>query len=305
MGSVAARAGPPPQALACPAAYRPRNPRATSLYQLLETHFETLKRLWEERFERRYGFWKGYWDSAVFSYLDCGLFESGFARVVCPECRFEFLVAFSCKGRGLCPSCGAKRAAIFSQLLQTKILADVPHAQWVFTLPKMLRPYFLYHRELLGELAQLAYETVREMMAAAVDQSHARPGMVAVIQTFGSSLKWNPHIHAIVTRGVFLDDGSWLPIPFVDSFRAELLFRHKVLGLLRDRDLITQERIELLLSWRNSGFGVHNRTTVYPSDAEGLHKLACYLMRPPVNLSSPASAITRSPSFSSTSPRLL
>ena len=150
MGSVAARAGLPPQAFACPAAYRPRNPRQSSLYQLLETHFETLKRLWEERFERRYGFWKTYWDSAVFSYLDCGLFESGFARVVCPECRFEFLVAFSCKGRGLCPSCGAKRAAIFSELLQSKILADVAHAQWVFTLPKMLRAYFVFHRELLG-----------------------------------------------------------------------------------------------------------------------------------------------------------
>jgi hypothetical protein len=50
----------------------------------------------------------------------------------------------------------------------------------------------------LGELARLAYETVRVMMAAAVEQPHARPGMVAVIQTFGSSLKWNPHIHAIV-----------------------------------------------------------------------------------------------------------
>jgi hypothetical protein len=55
MGTVAARAGFAPRALACPAAYRPRNPRASSLYPLLETHFETLKRLWEERFERRYG----------------------------------------------------------------------------------------------------------------------------------------------------------------------------------------------------------------------------------------------------------
>jgi hypothetical protein len=102
---------------------------------------------------------------------------------------------------GLCPSCGAKRAAIFSHLLQNKILQDVAHAQWVFTVPKMLRPYFLYHRELLGELARLAFETVREMMAEAVERPDARPGMLAVIQTFGSSLKWNPHIHAIVTRG--------------------------------------------------------------------------------------------------------
>ena len=54
---------------------------------------------------------------------------------------------------------------------------------------------------------------------------------------------------------------------------------------MRARELITQDRIDLLRSWRNSGFGVHNRTTVYPSDSEGLHKLACYFMRPPVNLS--------------------
>ena len=52
-----------------------------------------------------------------------------------------------------------------------------------------------------GELARLAFETVREMMVAAVEDSDARPGMVGVIQTFGSSLKWNPHIHAIVVGG--------------------------------------------------------------------------------------------------------
>ena len=262
-----------------------RHPRATSLYQLLDVHYETVKGVWEERFERRYGFWRGLYDAGVAKYLDGGLFESGFARVKCTKCPAEFLVAFSCKGRGLCPSCGAKRAAIFSDLLQNKILADVPHAQWVFSIPKMLRLYFLHHRELLGELARPAYETVREMMAAAVEEPHARPGMVAVIQSFGASLKWNPHIHAIVTRGVFLRNGSWQPIPYVDTHTAELVFRHKVLRLLRDRELITQERIDLLLSWRHSGFSVHNHTTVYPSDTEGLHKLACYLMRSPVNLS--------------------
>jgi hypothetical protein len=41
----------------------------------------------------------------------------------------------------------------------------------------MLRPYFLFHRQLLGELARLAYETVRERMAAASDEPMARPGM--------------------------------------------------------------------------------------------------------------------------------
>jgi len=47
----------------------------------------------------------------------------------------------------------------------------------------MLRPYFLYHRELVGELARLAYETVHEMMATAIDESHepeTRPRFKAV-----------------------------------------------------------------------------------------------------------------------------
>ena len=149
----------------------------------------------------------------------------------------------------------------------------------------MLRPYFLHHRELLGDLACLAFNTVREMMAAAVDEPGARPGMVAVIQTFGSSLKWNPHVHAVVSRGAWSRDGRWHPIPYVDPHQAELLFRHKVLRLLRERELVSEERIDLLLSWRHSGFSVHNHTTVYPADTEGLHKLACYLMRAPVNLS--------------------
>ena len=100
-----------------PGSLPPRNPRAGALCQLLESCYETVKGLWEERFERRYGFWKGFYDTAVVRYLDCGRFESGFARVRCTACPNEFLVAFSCKGRGLCPSCGATRAAIFSDML--------------------------------------------------------------------------------------------------------------------------------------------------------------------------------------------
>ena len=60
-------------------------------------------------------------------------------------------MAFSCRGRGLCPSCGAKRAAELAAFLIDEVVEDVGHAQWVFTVPKMLRVYFLYHRELLGE----------------------------------------------------------------------------------------------------------------------------------------------------------
>ena len=44
-------------------------------------------------------------------YLKCGLLEHGFLRVQCDNCHAEHLVAFSCKCRGFCPSCGARRMA--------------------------------------------------------------------------------------------------------------------------------------------------------------------------------------------------
>ncbi len=93
------------------AAYRARRPAETPLYVLIESLYETVKGAWEDLFERRYGFWRGLLDSVVARYLDCGLFKRGFARIRCPDCAAEYLLAFSCMGRGLCPSCGAKRAA--------------------------------------------------------------------------------------------------------------------------------------------------------------------------------------------------
>ena len=42
-------------------------------------------------------------EEAVHRYLDCGIFESGFARVRCGEGRHDFFVAFSCKLRCICP----------------------------------------------------------------------------------------------------------------------------------------------------------------------------------------------------------
>ncbi len=45
----------------------------------------------------------------VLRYLACGDFYRGFVRCRCDVCRHDVLVSLSCKQRGLCPSCGARR----------------------------------------------------------------------------------------------------------------------------------------------------------------------------------------------------
>ena len=92
-----------------PALYRPRNARATALYQLLEAYYEDVKAIWEERFEKKYGFWRGFVDTVVARYLDCGVAEAGFARLKCEACGSERLLTLSCKHRGICPSCDLSR----------------------------------------------------------------------------------------------------------------------------------------------------------------------------------------------------
>ena len=268
----------------CPRIYRPRRPRQTPLFQLLESLYEPVKLCWEERFEARYGFWQGCWDKAVARYLDCGIWEQGFARVRCGECRYEMLVPFSCKQRELCPSCAAKRGCELAAFLVDHVLEDVAHAQWVFTIPKMLRPLFFRRRELRGVLARLAWQTVRELMAAAVEEPRLRPGMVSVIQTFGDRINPHPHVHALVSRGGWTWDDRFIPVPYVDPTAAERLFRHKVFSFLLREELITHERVELLSSWRHTGFSVHNSVYLPPGDHQAVEALVRYTTRPPVSL---------------------
>jgi hypothetical protein len=47
---------------------------------------------------------------------------------------------------------------------------------------------------------------------------------------------------------------------------------------------MSEERIELLLSWRHTGFSVHNRVRVEPEDGRAVERLARYIMRPQISL---------------------
>jgi hypothetical protein len=123
---------------------------------VLAEHFEALTRVHDQRFEPTHGPLRAVARAAVGRFLDCGLLEHGFARVRCPQCRAEYLVAFRCKGRHFCPSCHARRLAEWSLWLDEHLLAAVPHRQVVLTVPKRLRAYF-YDRRRLALLSRAAY----------------------------------------------------------------------------------------------------------------------------------------------------
>jgi hypothetical protein len=76
--------------------------------------------------------------------VECGDLHHGFARVKCRDCHHEHLLAFSCKRRHFCPSCHQKRVVEFGEWLCSHMLRKIPHRHAVFSIPKILRRYFLY-----------------------------------------------------------------------------------------------------------------------------------------------------------------
>ena len=131
---------------------KPRNPKASPLYQCVKTHFAEFEASYPTRYQEQYGFYRPVIGRVLEKFLGCGDLTKGLARVRCDSCRHEYLLAFSCKGRYFCPSCHQKRVLQFGSWVTEEVLASVPHRQYVFTIPKMLRGYFRKDRRLLGKL---------------------------------------------------------------------------------------------------------------------------------------------------------
>ena len=123
-----------------PSPYARRRPENTVLYRLVQQHLETYLVLAREED------WDGHAVPAFVErelprYLECGILAHGFARARCGECGHDFLLAFSCKGRGLCPSCNARRMAETAAHRVDHLFLPLPVRQWVLSVPKRLLRY--------------------------------------------------------------------------------------------------------------------------------------------------------------------
>ncbi|MCX5847111.1 MAG: transposase [Deltaproteobacteria bacterium] len=216
----------------------------------------------------------------MYRYLDCGDLHNGFSRVKCKDCGHEYLLAFSCKRRHFCPSCHQKRVVEFGEWLCCEVLKKVPHRHFVFSIPKILRRYFLYDRKLLADLSRCAWDALTVFLQEAVPEKKPVPGAVIAIQTFGDFLGFNPHCHILVTDGCFYGGkGMFRVAPPFDLKKLETIFRHKVFRMLLNKGKITEEMIRMISAWKHSGFHVFCGNRISPNDATAMENLARYIIR--------------------------
>jgi len=256
------------------AAYRPRNPRASPLWQCAQRHAKELREA--GRFQRVVE------ERAIERFIECGDPHHGFARIYCDACGHDYLLAFSCKTRYFCPSCHQKRVLLFGEWVEETVLAPVPHRQYVFTLPRLVRHFFAKCREWLGELCRIAERLLSRAYAEALPGG--KPALIVFVQTFGDLVNFNPHLHVLAADGAFLPNGRFVVLPRVPASLLAEGFRRAVLDFLGKNNVLSEELRTRMLAWRHGGFSAHNEVSVAAEDAEGRKKLAGYMLRAPMSL---------------------
>ena len=257
--------------------YKRRQPETSTLYQIVYHSRDDLEYQWESRFQRNDGVLRQEVTKTLDEYLNCGILAHGAARVYCDGCKHSLLIAFSCKRRGVCPSCSAKRAVKFAEHIYNEVIEDIPHRHTVFTIPKRLRVFFKYDRVLLSILFKAAWGALCQILG--IDEQEL--AAIFTVQTAGEALNFHPHLHGL------LADGYWKENVFTRFLEIDLAaltqtFAERVLAQLHKRELITDDDVAQILSQDRSGFGVWLGDPFH--DKESKQFVARYIERGPLAL---------------------
>lgn len=265
-----------------PQIYVPKSKNA--LQCILEKHFADFEISYEEKYALHYGKYKlEAISDKVRRFLECGDHTKGVAKIVCgnSDCSHEYFLPFSCKSWFLCPSCHQKRLQLFSGRMNDEILLNLPHRQYVFTLPKMLRPYFKTNGGLFAEISKLISDIINRYYKELIGKE-IQTGFVVSYQTYGEFLRFNPHWHCIVMEGGIDEDHQFHFLPIKDTSKLCELFRRNVIGYFYRQKLLDEQKARMLLSWKNSGFSVDHSVRIL--DDRARQNISQYITRHPLSL---------------------
>lgn len=222
------------------------------------------------------------------NFLHCGILAHGFARARCDACGHDFLIAFSCKGRGICPSCNTKRMVQTAAHLVDNVLPEAPLRQVVVSFPKWLRFYLHEDAQLFNAVIRIVQgEAERALIAhSPAAPAGSRGGGIVFIHRFGSALNVHPHLHLVAIDGAIARTGERLRFHPAQLGPDEIkalreAIRLRVLSLFKRRGLLEADVVENLKAWgHGGGFSIHAEVRVPAHDKQARERLLRYCARP-------------------------
>lgn len=142
--------------------------------------------------------------------LNCRTFQLGYHMYKCPNCSSVRLIPHSCKSR-FCSSCGKIATDRWTEERLSDIL-PVDYHHLVFTIPWQLRAICLLNRKVIFNILFVA--AAISLVSWTKEYGGYIPGFYTVLHTFGSDIKFNPHLHILITAGgLSLDHQKWINAP--------------------------------------------------------------------------------------------
>jgi len=202
-----------PVAIKPPGTYVRHKPEETVLYKIIQNNWLSF----QAQVEQDTGYPLPDFVIKEFEeYLRCGILAHGFLRAQCESCKFEHLVAFSCKRRGFCPSCGARRMSETAAHLVDNVLPMKNIRQWVISFPFPIRLCLAVRPKIMARALDITHSAIsnyyRKKMR--IKKEKAKTGAVTLIQRFGGSLNLNVHFHQLFIDGCYELGAGNEPIDF-------------------------------------------------------------------------------------------
>lgn len=298
--------------------HQSHDPTKTDLHQIVRSHYRQIF-YDKENSGRAFPF---HTEREFRKYLTCGIPLYGMARFHCSHCNHDKFVAYSCKGRTLCPSCTGRRMSDTAKHLIEEVIPEVPIRQWVLSMPYTHRFLLATNPEFLRKILAIYHRTISRFylkQAKISKLQNPKVGAITVIQRFGGALNLNVHFHTLYMDGVYYEDEfGELKFQEIKPSHDDVVRLAKILKKRINRKLLNLEEIDSsenvieAQSVQNrdeffklpvpigkvqetpfqefkgyrchyeDGFSLHAKIKIKAENREGLERLCRYVMRGPI-----------------------
>jgi hypothetical protein len=214
--------------------------------------------------------------------LKCMDIQHGYTEYRCKGCGEVKKVGFSCKSR-ICTSCGKIYTDNWIEEV-TQDIMPVPHRHAVFTILEELRYVFLKDRKLLKCLPDLAAKVVKDWYKSKSKKKEYTPGIITAIHTFGRDLKWNPHVHMLITEGAMDKEGDFKEMEYIHYAVLRRSWQYLLLTEIQrcfKKDLKIKKIISKLFREKDKGLYVYAKGRM--KNAKGaVRYIGRYVSRPAI-----------------------
>lgn len=210
--------------------------------------------------------------------LGCGDIKKGYTKYKCIECDsgHEVIIGHSCKSR-FCNRCGKIYVENWVNK-QVETILDVTHRHTVFTVPEELRKEIYWNRDILKDISDGIYQLICYWYEKKGKCREYMPGVITVVHTFGRSLDFNPHIHALVTEGALDKDKKWKEVKYIPYEYLRKAWQKVLMDIVKKKLVPKKPQLKKLINELykryQQGFYVHAETKM-----DGAKRAAQYIGR--------------------------